>query len=65
MNFTGTFKPVFWATAVISRFFAHISLSTQTGPAITDYRSDVRLEHLGLIVEKAMEDYVKRIKKVE
>ncbi len=38
---------------------------TQTGPAITDYRSDVRLEHLGLIVEKAMEDYIKRIKKVE
>lgn len=50
---------------IYKRAVRYSELHTQTGPAITDYRSDVRLEHLGLIVEKAMEDYVKRIKKVE
>jgi hypothetical protein len=50
---------------VYKRAIRYGDIHTQTGPAITDYRSDVRLEHLGLIVEKAMEDYVKRIKKVE
>jgi hypothetical protein len=50
---------------IYKRAVRYWALHTQTGPAITDYRSDVRLEHLGLIVEKAMEDYIKRIKKVE
>jgi hypothetical protein len=50
---------------IYKRAIRYFEFHTQTGPAITDYRSDVRLEHLGLIVEKAMEDYVKRIKKVE
>jgi hypothetical protein len=50
---------------IYKRAIRYFELHTQTGPAITDYRSDLRLEHLGLIVEKAMEDYVKRIKKVE
>jgi hypothetical protein len=50
---------------IYKRAVRYSEFHTQTGPAITDYRSDVRLEHLGLIVEKAMEDYVKRIKKVE
>ena len=50
---------------IYKRAVRYSELHTQTGPAITDYRSDVRLEHLGLIVEKAMEDYVKRIKMVE
>ncbi len=50
---------------IYKRAVRYSELHTQTGPAITDYRSDVRLEHLGLIVEKAMEDYIKRIKKEE
>jgi hypothetical protein len=50
---------------IYKRAVRYSELHTQTGPAFTDYRSDVRLEHLGLIVEKAMEDYIKRIKKVE